>query len=255
MGFFSFGKPIWFKNLPDYFKPDESRIKEIENFRTNYGIDNDTFTAMISMTPWSVKKLQWFMLKKFKLEHPTWSEKEIWKSVIISRMNVKLMSVDYPPDFGSFPISKNEINEIKNQAGAIVKDFNNFDDVVKYILNIDYRENRFYDPSRVLDKLNGILDLFISKKSSSLNTDLFMGGDGATKESAIIINAIYTTVGIQAELEYIESLYGEKGRDWELKKQALISENTRSYDLIKITLSNGSQKTIYFDITNFYGKL
>jgi|SRR5690606_33082374 len=158
MGFFNFGKPQWYKNLPDYFKPEESRIQEIENFRASYGIDNNSFAMMISMTPWSAKKLQWFMLKKFKTEQPTWSEKEIWKSVIISRMNVKLMTVDYPPDIGSSPLSRDEINNIIERAGTIVKDFKNFDEVVKYILDIDYKENRFYDPSGVSNELNQILE-------------------------------------------------------------------------------------------------
>lgn len=158
MGFLNFGKPNWYKTLPPYFQPDEGMIQTIENFRNQYSIDHNVFAQMVAMTPWSAKKLQWFMLKKFRAEQPNWSEKEIWKSVIISRMNVKLMTVDYPPDFGSSPLSRDEINNIINQVGTIVKDFKNFDDVVKYILDIDYKENRFYDPSGVLDELNRTLE-------------------------------------------------------------------------------------------------
>lgn len=158
MGFFNFGKPKWYKTLPPYFQPDESMIQQIENFRKQYSIDHNTFAQMVAMTPWSVKKLQWFMLKKFRAEQPSWSEQEIWKSVIISRMNVKLMTVDYPPDYGSSPLSRNEINDIINQAATILKNFKSFDDVVKYLLDIDYKENRFYDPSGVLNELNRILD-------------------------------------------------------------------------------------------------
>ena len=158
MGFFNFGKPSWYKTLPPYFQPDESMIQSIENFRIQYSIDQNIFAQMVAMTPWSVKKLQWFMLKKFRAEQPSWSEKEIWKSVIISRMNVKLMTVDYPPDFGSSPLSRNEINNIMDQAGTIVKDYKSFDEVVRYLLDIDYKENRFYDPSGVLDELNRTLE-------------------------------------------------------------------------------------------------
>ena len=132
MDFFNFGKPRWFKDLPAYFQPDESRVQEIESFRASFGIDDNSFVMMISMSPWSVKKLQRFMLKKFRAEQPTCPEEEIWKAVIISRMNVKLMTVDYPPDFGSSPLSRNVINEIIEHAGEIVQSFKSFDDVIRH---------------------------------------------------------------------------------------------------------------------------
>ena len=158
MSFFNFGKPKWYKILPAYFQPDESKIQAIENFRIQFSLDHNIFAQMISMTPWSVKNLQWFMLKKFQAEQPNWSKKRLWKYVIISRMNVKLLTTDHPPDFGSSPLSREEINDIINQAEEIVEYFENFDDVVTYILDIDYKENRFYDPSGVLDELNKILE-------------------------------------------------------------------------------------------------
>jgi len=155
---FNFGKSRWYKILPTYFQPDESVIQEVENFRSRFSLEHDFLAQMISITPWSVKKLQWFMLKKIRTEQPTWPEKEIWKSVIISRMNVKLMTADFPPDIDSTPLSRAEINDIIKQATTIVKDFKSFVEVVNYLLEIDYKENRFYDPGRLLDDLNNILE-------------------------------------------------------------------------------------------------
>jgi len=158
MGIFDFGKPKWYKSLPKYFRPDESVIQVFENFRKRYSLDNNTFVKMISTTPWSVKKLQWYMLRKFRAEQPTWSEKEIWKSVLISRMNVKLMTVDYYPDFGTTPLSRVEVNNIINNAKSIIQNSEKFDDVIKYIVDIDVKENRFYDPTGVLNELNNLLE-------------------------------------------------------------------------------------------------
>ena len=158
MSLFNFGKPRLYKLLPTYFQPDENVIQEIENFRNRFSLQHEVFAQMISMSPWSVRKLQWFMLSKFKAEQQSWSEKEIWKSVIISRMNVKLMTADYPSDLGSSPLTRAEINDIVNRASIIVNDFKSFDEVANYLLEIDYKEDRFYDPSGLLDDLNNILE-------------------------------------------------------------------------------------------------
>ena len=158
MSIFDIGKPKWFKKLPNHFQPEESLIQEIENFRINFGFDHNSIATMISMSPWSVKKLQMFMYKKFKKEQPFWPEKEIWRYVLLSRMNIKLMTVDYPPDLGSNPLTRDEINSIVEKSEEIVQGFDSFDDLVNYILEIDYKENRFYDPSRILNELNNLLE-------------------------------------------------------------------------------------------------
>lgn len=116
------------------------------------------FSMLISTTPWSVRKLQWFMLDKFKSERPDLAEKELWQFVIVSRMNVKLMTVDYPKDYGSSPLSKDEINCIVNNAKSIAEKYHNFDQVVDYLVELDYKENRFNDPSGILDRLNRLLE-------------------------------------------------------------------------------------------------
>ena len=158
MSLFNFGKPKWYKILPLYYRPDESIIQEIENFSNRFSFEPEQLSVMISMTPWGVKKLQWYMLRYYRAEQPSWPEKEIWKAVIISRMNAKLMTSDFPVDIGSSPLSVVEINDIISRAGEIVKNFNNFEEVVNYILEIDYKENRFYDPVGLMNELNNILE-------------------------------------------------------------------------------------------------
>ena len=83
---------------------------------------------------------------------------------------------------------------------------------------------------------------------------MFGGGDGSTEQSAILIKATSSLLGVPAEYEYIQSLYGNKGSDWEFNKQMQYDNNSKSFDILEIRLSNGSEKTIYFDITSFYGK-
>jgi hypothetical protein len=86
------------------------------------------------------------------------------------------------------------------------------------------------------------------------NNDFYAGGDGSSIESAIIINITDRWMGVPAEYDYVQSLYGTRRKDWNLKKQTLHLHDSKYYDILEIELSNGENKTLHFDITNFYGK-
>ncbi|NTV27674.1 MAG: hypothetical protein HGA93_03200, partial [Methanothrix sp.] len=60
--------------------------------------------------------------------------------------------------------------------------------------------------------------------------------------------------GIDAEYYYLEKRFGKRGTDWNLDQQSLVNEDGANYDAMDITLSDGSKQTIYFDITDFFGK-
>lgn len=80
------------------------------------------------------------------------------------------------------------------------------------------------------------------------------GGSGATKEQAIIINAPSDKLGVDAEYEYLESIYGEQNVEWRLDEQMLMISENKYYDILNIELRNGKQLSYWFDINSFYGK-
>jgi len=83
----------------------------------------------------------------------------------------------------------------------------------------------------------------------------FEGGSGDTPAAAVIIRgAADGIVGVAAEYRYLEGKFGQKMRDWRLKKQELLQENGRVFDVMHLELADGSRRTIYFDITEFFGK-
>jgi hypothetical protein len=45
-----------------------------------------------------------------------------------------------------------------------------------------------------------------------------------------------------------------RGKDWNLKLQSLVQNEGKFYDRMDLIFSDGSEKTIYFDITKFFGK-
>jgi len=79
----------------------------------------------------------------------------------------------------------------------------------------------------------------------------FRGGDGSSKEKAIIISGAKSELeGVDAEFKFIQRLYS----DYELDNQTFIGEEDKKYDLLIIKLSDGTKKDIWFDISDFYGR-
>jgi len=81
------------------------------------------------------------------------------------------------------------------------------------------------------------------------------GGSGASKEDAIIIVAPKESIGVAAEYEILEEVYGAKDHDWKLLQQTLIHDEDKGkqYDLMTIQ-GKSSEYEVWFDITAFYGK-
>ena len=83
----------------------------------------------------------------------------------------------------------------------------------------------------------------------------YKGGDGSSKEKAIIIlGANSEFEGVDAEYVWLEEKYGEENIEWEMIDQTLLDEGDKQFDLLKIKFSNGNTKEFWFEITGFYGK-
>lgn len=84
----------------------------------------------------------------------------------------------------------------------------------------------------------------------------FSNNAGLSQDDAIVItNAVNDNEGVDAEYYYLEQRYGERPEDWDLISQALLDQGETIYDRMDLMLSSGSNVTIYFDITDFFGKL
>ncbi len=78
---------------------------------------------------------------------------------------------------------------------------------------------------------------------------------GESAEKAIVVHAENEEEGIAAEYEYLFKKFGLKGKNWNLKRQSLLDFNNRYFDKMEIELSDGSSKSLFFDITEFFGKV
>ena len=73
-------------------------------------------------------------------------------------------------------------------------------------------------------------------------------------DAIIILGATGSTDGVAVEYEYLEEKFGKRGLGWKLNRQSLLSINNKYYDEMDLTLSDGTQIVLYFDITDFFGK-
>jgi len=84
----------------------------------------------------------------------------------------------------------------------------------------------------------------------------YAGGDGSSKENAVIIKGAKSSMeGIGAEYRYLSEKFGERGKDWELILQSLIEDKGKRYDMMIVDLKDGTNTTIYFDISGFFGTM
>jgi hypothetical protein len=84
----------------------------------------------------------------------------------------------------------------------------------------------------------------------------FKGGPGDTTATAVVISgAPNSRAGIDGEYYFLMKKFGKPKADWQLQRQSVIHEKGKVYDRMDIELKDGSKKTIFFDITEFFGKL
>ena len=74
--------------------------------------------------------------------------------------------------------------------------------------------------------------------------------DGSSFDRAVVITAPNEAMGVNDEYIYI----GEQFPGYKETGQALEQSANRSYDVVTIANAGGQTKTVYFDITGFFGK-
>ncbi len=82
---------------------------------------------------------------------------------------------------------------------------------------------------------------------------MYNDSSGDCLENAVVIHgASNSKEGIKAENQYLTDKFGQRGLDWNKKEQLLMGEEGRYYDKIDIVLKDGTNRTVYFNITGFF---
>jgi hypothetical protein len=76
--------------------------------------------------------------------------------------------------------------------------------------------------------------------------------NGDSFQTAVVVNADNSFIGVKAEYGYIGNQCGEPHKDWRLQSQGLRQHEGKAYDVLTIALSSGETRTFYFDIAKFF---
>lgn len=82
------------------------------------------------------------------------------------------------------------------------------------------------------------------------------GGPGDTQETAIAIKK--TPRGLSAagaEHMLLRKWFGERGRDWTLKGESMLQAHGRTYDIYEVILPDGTERQLFFDVSEWLSRL
>jgi hypothetical protein len=89
-----------------------------------------------------------------------------------------------------------------------------------------------------------------NKKESAKVSSGTDGGNGLSIAEAIVINETTESEGVDAEYVWLKVNYP----GYTLIKQSLVNAEGKPYDKMDIKTADGEKKTVYFDISHFFGK-
>lgn len=89
------------------------------------------------------------------------------------------------------------------------------------------------------------------KNTATVSADTSSVSLGLSYNTAILINETSETSGVNAEYAWLKSKYP----GYKTKSQTLVTHDKQPFDVITIITQSGEELKVYFNISNFFGKL
>ena len=105
--------------------------------------------------------------------------------------------------------------------------------------------------------IQSVLHLWTASRKGSAHASAFgyEGEGGESIEQAVVISGTNSDLmGTLAEFQWLQAKFGRKDVDWTLISHSHGSWSEKHYDTVVIRRSTGVEHTIYFDITESFGK-
>ena len=137
----------WFEQLPRNLRPDDEKVTELENLRSQYNLPNDLFVGIVLSSPEITRQVQKNIYNLAKEKMPKASEKELLEVVFRTRI--------FPQNPAGLKMTEKEVQkEIQN--------INSLNDLVKYFIKKDKEEPRFQRDllgigKKIANKIDNIL--------------------------------------------------------------------------------------------------
>ncbi len=158
--------PAWYRMLPEGYKQIEKhKIKALEKIRIKTRASHENCVLSILSTPWAVERAQYASLEVAKRTYPKFSERDLWRRVLVARLQTFTYSVSEGVETHEYSkLSPKEllqrIEKLAMNIDLILKDFNSFSDLVTFTICIEEEMGNFIYPSYqsgILDEVNSIL--------------------------------------------------------------------------------------------------
>jgi hypothetical protein len=81
------------------------------------------------------------------------------------------------------------------------------------------------------------------------------GGPGDSLQTAIVIKK--TPRGLSAagaEMMLLGKWFGERGKQWTMKRQEMVQVDGRTFDTYQVVLSDGAERQLFFDVTDWLNR-
>jgi hypothetical protein len=81
------------------------------------------------------------------------------------------------------------------------------------------------------------------------------GGPGDSLQTAIVIKK--TPRGLSAagaEMMLLGKWFGERGKQWTMKRQEMVQIDGRTFDTYQVVLSDGEDRQLFFDVTDWLNR-
>jgi hypothetical protein len=83
----------------------------------------------------------------------------------------------------------------------------------------------------------------------------YEGGNGDSLENAVVVRgARFDLAGTIAVFAWLTATYGQLNVDWRLKLQSHGRFGNREIDTLVLDIKNRGEKTVFFDVTDSFGK-
>ena len=139
----------WLEQLLYNLRPDNDRVKELENLRSYYHIPNNIFIGIITSSPEITRQVQENVYKRAKDKMPNASEKEALEVVFRTRV---------------FPQNPVGLKMTEEEIRKGIQSINSLNDLVEYFIQKDKEEPRFQRDilgigRKIVNKIDNILKI------------------------------------------------------------------------------------------------
>ncbi len=133
-------KPKWVTLLPAHLRPDEKRVRQLDQLRVEFGIAHRALAMRVMSSAASTRKVQRHCLKGLMMQCPEASGKELVRMVLASRVRTAP---------GYYGMTDEDVDKA-------VQSISSFDELCDYIVSLDEREPAEPDPlglGRIIDDI------------------------------------------------------------------------------------------------------